>query len=231
MSKSKKNTIDPETMINQYGADAVRWFILSDSPPEKDVQWSDTGVAASNKFLQKIWNLNVIIKNRTEKDEDLIVRKKFVMKIDNFINKIDNSIENFRFNVSIAHFHEVYKILKDYVEQDISNKVLVNNLSKIMKLMMPFTPYLANECLEAIGCESTTIWPKTESNSNIEEIKLPVQVNGKTRDIMLVKKDTDQESVNELVQKVSKANKYIANKEIIKIIYVKNRIINYIIKV
>jgi leucyl-tRNA synthetase len=64
----------------------VRWFILSDSPPEKDVQWSDTGVAASNKFLQKIWNLNVIIKNRTEKDEDLIVRKKFVMKIDNFIN-------------------------------------------------------------------------------------------------------------------------------------------------
>jgi leucyl-tRNA synthetase len=100
-----------------------------------------------------------------------------------------------------------------------------------MKLMMPFTPYLANECLEAIGCESTTIWPKTESNSNIEEIKLPVQVNGKTRDIMLVKKDTDQESVNELVQKVSKANKYIANKEIIKIIYVKNRIINYIIKV
>ena len=231
MSKSKKNTIDPETMINQYGADAVRWFILSDSPPEKDVQWSDTGVAASNKFLQKIWNLNVIIKNRTEKDEDLIVKKKFVMKIDNFINKIDNSIENFRFNVSIAHFHEVYKILKDYVEQDISNKVLVNNLSKIMKLMMPFTPYLANECLEAIGCESTTIWPKTESNSNIEEIKLPVQVNGKTRDIMLVKKDTDQESVNELVQKVSKANKYIVNKEIIKIIYVKNRIINYIIKV
>ena len=61
MSKSKKNTIDPEKMINQYGADAVRWFILSDSPPEKDVQWSDTGVASANKFLQKIWNLNYLI--------------------------------------------------------------------------------------------------------------------------------------------------------------------------
>ena len=71
MSKSKKNTIDPETMINQYGADSVRWFILSDSPPEKDVQWSNTGVASANKFLQKIWNLNVISVRRTKKiDED-----------------------------------------------------------------------------------------------------------------------------------------------------------------
>ena len=68
MSKSKKNTIDPETMIKKYGADAVRWFILSDSPPEKDVQWSDTGVASSNKFLQKIWNLNIqILKKKREK--------------------------------------------------------------------------------------------------------------------------------------------------------------------
>ena len=66
MSKSKKNTIDPETMINQYGADAVRWFILSDSPPEKDVQWSDTGVLSANKFLQKIWNLNHQISIRKE---------------------------------------------------------------------------------------------------------------------------------------------------------------------
>ena len=68
MSKSKKNTVDPETMINQYGADAVRWFILSDSPPEKDVQWSATGVAAANKFLQKIWDLNHQISSRGEKN-------------------------------------------------------------------------------------------------------------------------------------------------------------------
>ena len=67
MSKSKKNTIDPEIMINSYGADAVRWFILSDSPPEKDIQWSDSGVVSSNKFLQKIWDLNFNIKKRREK--------------------------------------------------------------------------------------------------------------------------------------------------------------------
>ena len=67
MSKSKKNTIDPEIMIKIYGADAVRWFILSDSPPEKDIQWSDTGVSSSNKFLQKIWNLNFLIINKKRK--------------------------------------------------------------------------------------------------------------------------------------------------------------------
>ena len=66
MSKSKKNTVDPETMIKQYGADAVRWFILSDSPPEKDVQWSDTGVASAHKFLQRIWDLNYLIFNKAK---------------------------------------------------------------------------------------------------------------------------------------------------------------------
>ena len=64
MSKSKKNTVDPEEMIKKYGADAVRWFILSDSPPEKDVQWSDNGVASANKFLQKVWNLNQSVINK-----------------------------------------------------------------------------------------------------------------------------------------------------------------------
>ena len=93
MSKSKKNTIDPETMINQYGADAVRWFILSDSPPEKDIQWSDNGVSSSNKFLQKIWNLNNQILNRKEKKLNKSLEKEFEFKINNFINKIDKSIK------------------------------------------------------------------------------------------------------------------------------------------
>ena len=78
MSKSKKNTIDPETMIEQYGADSVRWFILSDSPPEKDVQWSDRGVASANKFLQKIWNLNFIIHSNKEKKININREKKLI---------------------------------------------------------------------------------------------------------------------------------------------------------
>ena len=101
MSKSKKNTIDPETMIVQYGADAVRWFILSDSPPEKDVQWSDTGVVSANKFLQRIWDLNYTVSQRKEVKVDKDLEDKFKSEINNFLYKIDNSIKNFRFNKCI----------------------------------------------------------------------------------------------------------------------------------
>ena len=86
MSKSKKNTVDPESMIKIYGADAVRWFILSDSPPEKDVQWSDTGVSSSNKFLQKIWNLNLLIINKKENSVNDKYTSKFNLEIDALVN-------------------------------------------------------------------------------------------------------------------------------------------------
>ena len=102
MSKSKKNTVDPEEMINKFGADAVRLFILSDSPPEKDIQWSDNGVSAANKFLQKIWNLNLSIINDKNNNRNEILEKEFNLQINNYIKKIDTSIKGFRFNVSIA---------------------------------------------------------------------------------------------------------------------------------
>ena len=105
-------------MIEQYGADSVRWFILSDSPPEKDVQWSDIGVASANKFLQRIWNLNYSINNRKDVEADKELEKKLNMEINNYAYKLDNSIKNFRFNVSIALFYEVYSYLKDQLEKN-----------------------------------------------------------------------------------------------------------------
>ena len=229
MSKSKKNTIDPETMINQYGADSVRWFILSDSPPEKDVQWSNTGVASANKFLQKIWNLNYTISVRKQKKIDEELEKKFILEINTFVNKIDNSIENFRFNVSIAHFYEIHNILKNYIDAELSNKVLVESIIKVMKLMLPFAPHLASECLELLNCKNSNKWPEIDKNKLRDEIKLAIQVNGKTRDIIVIKKDLDEKRINEIVYTQSKAKKYIDKNKIIKTIFVKNRIINYIV--
>ena len=104
MSKSKKNTIDPEEMIEKYGADSVRWFILSDSPPEKDIQWSDAGVASSNKFLQKIWNLSDTIIKREDGNSEKNLETKLLTEIENLSSKIDNSIDTFKFNVAIAQF-------------------------------------------------------------------------------------------------------------------------------
>ncbi len=228
MSKSKKNTIDPEIMIKQYGADAVRWFILSDSPPEKDVQWSDSGVSSANKFLQKFWNLNLLISKRREKKINLELEKKFDVQINNFVYKIDNSINKFRFNVSIAYFYETYNLIKDYLDKDLGNKKLVNNLTKIMKLMIPFTPHLAHECLEILNCKTVNNWPNINKN-DLEEINFAVQINGKTRDVIAINKDLVETKVNEIILKTSKAKKYIENKKIIKTIFIKNKIINYII--
>jgi len=228
MSKSKKNTIDPESMINHYGADAIRLFILSDSPPEKDIQWSDAGVAGANKFLQKVWHLNYLILNREEIAGDTSIEKKFNLEVENFINKIDTSIKNFRYNVCVAYFHQVYNFLKNNVESKIENNVLKQNIIKIMKLMIPFTPHLSYECLDLFNCKTVNIWPEIKQDVK-EEINLAVQVNGKTRDIIKINKDLLESDVSLLIREKSKANKYIENKHIKKIIFVKNKIINYII--
>tara|TARA_A100001015_G_scaffold309783_1_gene409867 strand:- start:369 stop:2879 length:2511 start_codon:yes stop_codon:yes gene_type:complete len=229
MSKSKKNTVDPETMINLYGADAVRWFILSDSPPEKDVQWSDIGVASANKFLQKVWDLNYSIKNKLEGDSDHKLEKNFILKIDNYVYKIDQSINQFRFNVSIALFYETFNYFKTNINKKISNKVLKDSIIKFIKLMIPFTPHFAHECLTFHECKSIDNWPKIKKNT-LDEIKLAIQINGKTKDILLVKKDLEEGEIKRIVMKRSKTNKLISGDKVLKTIFVKNRIVNYIIK-
>ena len=229
MSKSKKNTVDPETMINQYGADSVRWFILSDSPPEKDVQWSDTGVSSANKFLQKIWNLNYLISKRKKKDVSEKSNHEFTTIINNYISKIDNTINTFRFNVSIAHFYEVYKIFKNNIDNSISVDVFKNNMINILKLMIPFTPHLAYECLELLNCKTVNQWPRVDDKNILNFVKFAVQINGKTRDIIEIEKNLNEESIKKIIFEKSKANKYLDGKKIIKTIFISNKIINFII--
>ena len=116
MSKSKKNVIDPENIINSYGADAVRFFILSDSPPEKDVQWSDQGMLSAFKFVQKFWILHQKIKNislEKEKENEDEVLKKYTNQL---IDKITQNLNNFSYNVIIANMHETYNFLFKHFE-------------------------------------------------------------------------------------------------------------------
>ena len=229
MSKSKKNTIDPETMIEKYGADAVRWFILSDSPPEKDIQWSDTGVASSNKFLQKIWNLSLQILNRKDTKPNKTIEDNLINKIESMANKIDESIDAFKFNVTIAQFYEAYNALNQHLIFEISNKSLSNCTIKIIKLLLPLTPHIANELLDLFKCKERYKWPSINKNIQ-EDINFAVQVNGKTRDILTINRDLAQKEIEKKIEKKSKAMKFIGNKKIIKIIFIKNKIINYIVK-
>ena len=229
MSKSKKNVIDPESMIKSFGADAVRWFILSDSPPEKDVQWSNQGVSAAYKFLQKIYNLNNLILNRPDKQP--LKDKEFNMKINNYIVKITNLIDNFQLNVVVANVYSVYNIFNASLGEEISNKSLKKNFSNLLKTLLPFTPHLASECLEELGEKETKHWPKINSELVLDEkIKMAVQINGKTRDVIEIKKNLDEKNAIIESKKNKKVSNYLIDKKIIKTIFVKNKIINYLIK-
>ena len=231
MSKSKKNVIDPENMIQSYGADAIRWFILSDSPPEKDVQWSNQGVNSSYKFLQKLYNLTHLVisrkdtKNANGKDKD------FEIKFNNYILKITNLINNFQLNVVIANIYSIYNLFSSSANEHTSNECLKRNLTVLMKMLIPFVPHLAHECLEQLNVKDFSTWPQVDVNLIAEEkTKIAIQINGKTRDIIEVKKDSDEKSVINETRTIKKINDHLNKTEILKIIFVKNKIINYLTK-
>ena len=229
MSKSKKNVIDPESMIKSYGADSVRWFILSDSPPEKDIQWSNQGVNAAYKFLQKIYNLCCEVKRRSEKSINL--DKDFDLKMNSYINKITNSINNFNLNVVVANVYEIFNLFQIHLAKEVSNKCLKNNLIKLMKILVPFTPHIAYECLEMLEAKEIKTWPKIDSKLiQQEKIKMAIQINGKTRDVIDIEKGIGQTSVEKLCKKNTKIKNKLLSQSIDKVIFVKDRIINFIIK-
>ncbi len=228
MSKSKKNVIDPESMIKSYGADAVRWFILSDSPPEKDIQWSNQGVNAAYKFLQKIYNLCCVINERSGNKNTL--DQDFNLKMNSYVNKITKSINDFNLNVVVANVYEIYNLFNNHLNKEISSKSLKNNLTNLMKILIPFTPHMAYECLEILGVKEVKSWPKIDTKLILKEkIKMAIQINGKTRDVIEIEKGLNQISVEKLCKNNFKIKDKILNKSINKIIFVKDRIINFII--
>jgi len=229
MSKSKKNVIDPESMIKSYGADAVRWFILSDSPPEKDIQWSNQGVSAAYKFLQRIYNLMSVINKRKKSTNEL--DEKFDLEIDNYIYKITNFVNNFQLNVAVASVYEIFNLFTSSIEKKISNENLRKNFIRFCKILIPFVPHLANECLENMKEHKVDEWPQVDKKKISKiKIKVAIQVNGRTKGIVQVEKDLNQKQFIKQIEKNDKISRFFKNKEVNKVIYVKNKIINFLIK-
>ena len=128
-------------------------------------------------------------------------------------------------------FYEVYKHIYDSTNHKISNKILIQNLIKIMKLMLPFTPHLASECLSKLKCKELNKWPTINKKVlNKLQVNLVVQINGKTRDVISINQDLKEKDVDKIIRISPKANKHLSGKKVLKTIYIKNKIINYIIK-
>ena len=228
MSKSKRNTIDPEKIINLYGADAVRFFILSDSPPEKDVQWSEQGMLSSYKFIQKLFVLNEKIKelNNQKKTVSSNELSKF---INQYLNKIEKNLSNFHYNVIIANIYEAHSFLSQITKKNENYSNLITEYSKFLISILPVVPHLSSECLDKLKI-STIDWPNVDEKFLIEEnINIVVQFNGKKRGILNTKKDILEEDLVKEILKSKNFAKFLKENTIKKRFYVKNRLINFLI--
>ena len=229
MSKSKKNTIDPENIIKSYGADSVRLFILSDSPPEKDVQWSEEGIISSYKFIQKLWALHQKIideikKNHNEDSSDNLI--KFTNK---FIKKITQNLDNFNYNIIIANIHEMHTYMNKEINNKYTKKSLIENYSKILTLLEPIIPHLTNEAFKEIGRDKIS-WPNYDENLIIEDIiTFVIQINGKKRGTLEVNMNVLEEEILKKINQDKKLKKYLNEKEIKKKIFIPNKLMNIII--
>ena len=221
MSKSKNNTIDPQKMINNYGADAVRLFILSDSPPEKDVQWSDQGMLAAHKFIQKFWTLHEKIKSKEQKNQEKTnanIDESIEEFTNQIINKINISLEKFSYNVIIANLHEVYNYYYKITEEGKTNKNLINNYIKILKIMLPIVPHLANECLTEISTEKIYHWPNVDKKYlKAKKINIVVQINGKKRSLITIENSLGEKDLIDKIKNTKELQKFLDKKILLKV--------------
>ena len=230
MSKSKKNTIDPEKIINDYGADSVRLFILSDSPPEKDVQWSDEGIKSSYKFIQKLWVLNQKFIEEIKKNHPLNLDNDLEKITNKFIKEITHNIEDFSYNKIVANLHEVYSALNKIILNKIEKRKLIENYKKILIAINPILPHFSSECIEMINIKENLSWPEVDEVFLIEDnIKYIVQIDGKTRKIIETKKDIGEDALISKIKEDNKLNVFLNGKNIKKKIFIPNKIINIII--
>ncbi len=233
MSKSKKNVVDPESMIKIYGADAIRWFMLSDSPPDRDIQWSNEGVVGAYKFVQKLWNINNKIINRKDTNVSSSDEKKFLSRFNKYVFKISNLIEKFQLNVAVANFYEITHLINEAISRKISSKCLRETQIKIMRIMTPFIPHIASECLsklEGKKFNSKIEWPSVDKSLLEEnEVTIVIQINGKKRGLLQVKKDIEEKEAVLKAKGIDNIKKNLSNKKVTKNIFVKNKVINFII--
>jgi len=229
MSKSKKNTIDPENIIANYGADSARLFILSDSPPEKDVQWSEEGINSSFKFIQKLWNLNEKIMNEINKNHQNDYDEEIKKYTNKYLKKIHDNLESFSYNKIIANLYEMYSFLNKQIEKKYKKDTIVENYKKILISMTPIVPHFANECLTMIQAKNIK-WPEYDDSMLKEEIvNVVIQINGKKRGLIETKPNIIEEKLFEIIKNDEKIMKYLNQKNIKRKIYIKNKLLNIII--
>ena len=233
MSKSKGNTIDPDDIINKYGADTIRLFILFAAPPEQNLEWSDSAIEGGYKFLKRFWKLSYLICNSYDvtKDKD----NKILIKHNETIDKVSTDLfKRKSYNTAIAAVMEFFNSLSKSVdEESISYESAKMCISTLAKLLYPITPHICFSILSEIKAEkaSSPKWPdKIEGVDVGQEVQIIVQINGKLRSRINAKCDLDEEEILKIALEDQKTKEFLAESDILKTVYVPNKLINFVIK-
>ncbi len=243
MSKSKKNTVDPDDIIAAYGADTARWFMLSDSPPERDVIWTEEGVQGAWRFVQRLWRLIGEVADVTAPaakpasfGEDSLKLRKAAHRA---LNNVSDDISKLRFNRCVAHIYEFANALSDSIgsAETAPSPDFAWSLREagdiLVRLFQPMMPHLAEECWAALGHKTlvaTENWPQVEPALLVESsITLPVQVNGKKRADVTVPREAGKDEIEAAVLALDEVKKALDGKSPKKVIVVPQRIVNVVV--
>ncbi|HRK23340.1 MAG TPA: leucine--tRNA ligase [Beijerinckiaceae bacterium] len=234
MSKSKKNVVDPDDIIETYGADTARWFMLSDSPPERDVIWSEEGVQGAGRFVQKIWRLICEIADRPADRLADRMGSALLRTAHKTAKAVDDDIERLRFNRCVAHIHDLSNALATALGEGSETTTALREACEIMvRLFAPMMPHLAEECWEVLGHAtpvSEAPFPVIDAELIIDlSITLPVQVNGKKRADVTVPADADRAAVETATLALEAVQRALEGRAPKKIIVVPKRIVNIVV--
>ena len=237
MSKSKGNTIDPDDIIKKYGADTIRLFIMFSAPPEQSLEWSDSAIEGSYKFLKRLWNLSYEV-NKNKSKENIVHNEKsktIRTKIHKTITKVTNDyFKRKSFNTAIASMMELFNELIRYSQdKNHHNQILLEGLENILKMLSPIAPHITQKIWKDLGNKSNVMdesWPVADKNALVESKKeIIVQINGKLRGKVIINMNQDENEIKKLVMKNDKISSYLRDVNVKKIIYIKDKLINYVI--
>ena len=236
MSKSKKNVVDPEDIIETYGADTARWFMLSDSPPERDLEWTDSGIAGSWRFVNKLWRLVAENANDEKVSEPETFEKELRavrQQVHQTIDGVTKDLEGFHFNRSVARIYELVNTLFDLKGTEAAERwVRREGLEVMVRLIGPMMPHLAEELWQQLGNETPlfeTPWPQPDETLMVQEtVTIAVQIKGKLKATIEVAHDVDQEAAEAAALAEPAVAAALEGKTVNRIIYVPGKIINVV---
>ena len=248
MSKSKNNGVDPEVMIQKYGADTTRLFIMFTAPPEKELEWNENGLAGASRFLNRVWrvvleNIDMIKDEKIDYSKLSKEDKALVRKLHQTIKRVTEAIEdNYHFNTSIAGnmelINDVYEFRNNVLgtdkESTESQKVFGEVLRNIVIMLSPFVPHFCDELWEAMGEEGFLFnapWPEYDEKLTVaDEITMAIQVNGKVRGSISVERTASKEDIEKMALAVENVQKHTEGKTVAKVIVVPGKIVNIVVK-